>query len=261
MQTQRNESGLPLSGSEWLATHHRAKIEARRAFASTLAALAPKRVVDLGCASGLWLELLDEVLPEDCEFIGVDCDAAILEEARQRSLAWKRRARFELLDLNDPNIEIPVGDLSLLFNVCGFIEDLPAFLDRLHSSNADDRLAIRQYDGAMLRFGPMPGEARVAIESSLRAAVSSSDQLRHYDLDRVANSVGGSRFTEHRAWFELFERFTPYPAEFVPYLNGTLDWTQALVSDNAKSSLADWRRSCLDQWSYFVEVDYVALLS
>lgn len=40
--------------------------------------------MDLGCASGLWLELLNKIIPIDCEFIGVDSDEEVLSIAKEK---------------------------------------------------------------------------------------------------------------------------------------------------------------------------------
>ena len=94
MKTQENASGKPLADALWLENHHRAKLPERTAFAKKLADLYPKRIVDLGCASGLWLELLDKLLPSDCEFIGIDSDNDILKIAKDRSKNWNRKTSF-----------------------------------------------------------------------------------------------------------------------------------------------------------------------
>lgn len=81
MIKQENSSGKPLADTIWLENHHRAKLPERTAFAKRLVELHPKSIVDLGCASGLWLELLNQLLPEDCEFIGIDSDGEALSIA------------------------------------------------------------------------------------------------------------------------------------------------------------------------------------
>lgn len=50
-----NSEGFPLASTDWLAIHHRAKLSERGRFADRLAALKPRRIVDLGCGPGLWL--------------------------------------------------------------------------------------------------------------------------------------------------------------------------------------------------------------
>jgi len=74
MKVTDNSSGKPLADANWLEIHHRAKLPERIKFAQKLATYNPKKIVDLGCASGLWLELLNQILPNDCEFIGIDSD-------------------------------------------------------------------------------------------------------------------------------------------------------------------------------------------
>ncbi len=55
MISQENSTGRPLADAKWLENHHRAKLPERTAFAKKLAKLNPKNIVDLGCATGLWL--------------------------------------------------------------------------------------------------------------------------------------------------------------------------------------------------------------
>jgi len=98
MYSEENSSGKPLANSSWLLNHHRAKIPERTAFAKRLAKLQPKKIVDLGCATGLWLELLNEILPLDCEFIGIDSDIESLEklaeqETKECYLKWIKRMK------------------------------------------------------------------------------------------------------------------------------------------------------------------------
>lgn len=99
MISQENSTGRPLADAKWLENHHRAKLPERTAFAKKLAKLNPKNIVDLGCATGLWLELLNDILPSDCEFIGIDSDKESLKLATERSKLWDRKVKFLHLDL------------------------------------------------------------------------------------------------------------------------------------------------------------------
>jgi ubiquinone/menaquinone biosynthesis C-methylase UbiE len=116
-----NAAGKPLANAKWLEAHHRAKLPERTAFARRLAALSPRRIVDLGCATGLWLGLLNEVLPADCEFIGIDGDEQALDSALQRAESWQRQFSFLKLDLEADAADIPAADLTLAFNIFSYI--------------------------------------------------------------------------------------------------------------------------------------------
>ena len=65
MKSQENSTGKPLADSNWLENHHIAKLPERTAFAKKLSSLKPNSIVDLGCATGLWLELLNDYLPDE----------------------------------------------------------------------------------------------------------------------------------------------------------------------------------------------------
>ena len=167
MYSEENSSGKPLANSSWLENHHRAKIPERTAFAMKLAKLQPKKIVDLGCATGLWLELLNEILPVECEFIGIDSDIESLEIAISRSKTWSRKISFMQLDIEKDAASIPSADLTLAFNIFPYIKDIDKFINILATRTPQGTLAVRQYDGASIRFGPMPTAMRQKIEQDL----------------------------------------------------------------------------------------------
>ena len=262
MCSQENSSGKPLANSDWLLNHHLAKIPERTAFAQRLCALHPKRIIDLGCATGLWLELLNSLLPLDCEFIGIDSDIQSLETAISRSKSWKRETSFMQLDREKDIKSVPSADLILAFNIFPYIKDLDSFLSGLHAKTSNGTLAVRQYDGASIRFGPMPTAIRQKIEQDLFVATGNSQKFRHYDLDRTFTALQNSTYKNFEYNFELFERFSPFKPDFIPYYKETLLWTCQHISDTSAEFLSNWMNdNSISQNRYFYEVDLVALLS
>lgn len=262
MITEENSTGKPLANANWLENHHRAKIPERTAFAKRLLELQPKTLIDLGCATGLWLELLNDIMPTECEFIGIDSDNESLDIAIRRSKAWKRKVSFMQLDIEKEVSKIPAGDLTLAFNIFPYIENLDAFIAGLASRTPRGVLAVRQYDGASIRFGPMPTSERQKIESDLRVATEYSQKFRHYDLDRTFTALRNSLYIENECIFELFERSSPFNDDFIPYYKGTLAWTCQFLSEASAEFLSKWMdEDPYMQNRYFYEVDLVALLS
>jgi len=262
MMLQENSTGKPLADANWLANHHRAKLPERTAFAKRIANIKPKSVVDLGCASGLWLELLDKFLPPECEFIGIDSDGELLNIATQRSSLWKRKSSFTQLDLEQETYKIPSSDLTLAFNIFSYIKDLDSFVNALSKRTPRGTLAVRQYDGASIRFGSMPTSKRQEIETELRIATENSQRFHHYDLDRTFNAVRNSPYAQCLCEFELFERSSPFPIEFLPYYKESLHWTGKLLSEKTSAYLMRWiDDDPLMLHRYFYEVDLVVLLS
>lgn len=262
MLAGRNSTGRPLAASDWLEAHHRAKLPERRAFCERLARLQPNRIVDIGCATGLWFAELDKVLPAGCEFIGLDSDSDALAEAETRSDSWGHKATFEQVDLAAPGFSPPASDVTLMFNVAGYLNDLDTLLGVL--AERSRYTAIRQYDGAALRFGPIDDADRAQIEQALRASIASSQQIRHYDLDRLYEAVHRGPFKTVDVSFELYQRFAPFPPEFMDYYIGTLEWTLGMISDSAAAKLRAWsdgRTARAELPSYFFEVDLVGVVS
>lgn len=262
MITEENSTGKPLANANWLEKHHNAKIPERTSFAKKLAELHPQKIIDLGCASGLWLELLNDIIPVECEFIGIDSDSETLDIAFQRSKFWKRKISFMKLDIEKDIKKIPAGDLTLAFNIFPYINDIDTFIEELASRIPRGTLAIRQYDGASIRFGPMPTAERQRIEADLRVATENSEKFRHYDLDRTFTALKNSSYSKKKYQFELFERSSPFSNDFLPYYKGTLDWTYQFLSEKSANFLNKWMlEDPLMLNRYFYEVDLVALLS
>lgn len=258
MVNWRNASGRPLASPEWLEAHHTAKLLERRRFVDMLAELQPRRVIDLGCAIGLWLELLDEALPPECELVGIDSDSEALALAEERSNHWQRSVQLHELDLESDAIDIGEGDIALAFNLFPYLPNPAGLVEAVAQSGG--ALAVRQYDGAALRFGPMESRLRDSIEASLRASVASSGQFRHYDMDRVYTLLERAPFRNRKIAFEFFSRTAPFVESFVPYYEGTLAWTLDLLSEDAAGGLQTWLADP-DSGRYFFEVDLTAVLS
>lgn len=262
MVSQENSTGKPLADANWLEIHHRAKLPERIAFTKKLVALHPHSIVDLGCASGLWLELLNNFLPNECEFVGIDSDPESLNMAIKRSKLWNRKTSFIQIDLEKEVKKIPPSDLTLAFNIFPYIQDLDSFLKELSLRVPRGALAIRQYDGASIRFGPMETEQRQKMEVDLRIATENSQKFHHYDLDRSFTAIRKSDYKLCDYWFELFERVSPFGDDFIPYYTETLNWTCDHLSDAASEQLRKWIAEDPHMLNrYFYEVDLVALLS
>ena len=262
MNSQENSIGKPLADANWLEIHHLAKLPERVSFAKRLAALNPRSVVDLGCASGLWLELLDRFFPSECEFVGIDSDQESLNIAIKKSNSWKRKVSFLKLDLENDVLQIPPSDLTLAFNIFPYIKDLDAFVKALSLRTSKGTLAVRQYDGASIRFGPMKTLDRQNMESDLRLALEVSQKFHHYDLDRTFNSLRNSAYEYCEYGFEMFERISPFTDDFIPYYKETLNWTGQHLSVASAERFFKWiSEDPLMLNQYFYEVDLVALLS
>ncbi len=262
MISNENSTGKPLAAANWLESHHVAKLPERMAFAKKLATFNPESIVDLGCASGLWLEVLNQFLPTKCEFIGIDSDPELLHMAIRRSRSWERKVSFLQLDLEKDVSKIPSSDLTLAFNIFPYIKDLESFIKALSHRTPRGVLVVRQYDGASIRFGPMPTSKRQAIEMELRVATENSESFHHYDLDRTYSALRHSSYNQYAYEFELFERTSPFPTDFLPYYQETMEWTCQFLSKNTSDYFRTWiNADPLMKNRYFFEVDLVAILS
>lgn len=264
-RTWHNSAGRPLSDTRWLRVHHAAKEQERTAFAERLAEHEPKRIVDLGCGAGSWLSTLHRVMPHDCEFVGIDVDGDALARVHEMSLSWNRKVRTIHGDfITQPDL-IPAADLILLFNMISFASEPGILLSDIRRRAPSALLALRQYDGSTIRFGPMPEFQRSAIDSSLRASLQVNPQFDHYPLDKTVAAIAASDFANVHFEFELYSRFPPFSQAEAAYYESTLDWIYEHLSGPLQRELAVWRLSqdtvSANSPTYICEVDLVALLS
>ena len=253
----RNSQGKPLSSNDWLEDHHFAKYEIREKFARTLMALKPSTIVDIGCGSGLWLQLLDKVTNDEVNYIGIDCDQSSLDLA-QFKLGKSLTAMCEHIE----SALIPTSDMCLAFNILPYIDNVDLLIHKVYESLPSGGVfVVRQYDGASLRFGPMVEDDRLSIEESLYSSISSSKQIHHYDMDRVFEALNKSKFENVSYNFETTSWCSPYSNETESYIRNMLNWTYSLVNDRSKMTINKWLDRHIDQKkrSYFYEVDLVSI--
>lgn len=259
-----NSSGKPLSSSKWLLEHHIAKLKERKEFLEKiLVDIKPRVIVDLGCATGLWLELANDIVDENCELIGVDLDKNAIVEAKKRSKKWNRKVSFIHNDFT--NIDnLPSADIYFAFNVFSYVQNSDALLEKIRLKlNDNGKLILRQYDGAGIKFGPMEHKLRLSIEKALFNSLCKSEFFKHYDLDRIYDAVDNSKFTIKNVDLELFKKTSPYTKNFLTYFNNTINWTSNYLDDNNQKKILNWHSLHLKKGrpSYFYEVDLVAILT
>jgi 2-polyprenyl-3-methyl-5-hydroxy-6-metoxy-1,4-benzoquinol methylase len=265
MSNWYNLSGRPLSSLSWLEAHHLAKLPERTNFAKLILERRPKRIVDLGCGSGIWLDLFNQYAELDCEFIGLDTDQHSISAAESRASSWSRKTSFRQVNIEDAD-SLPDADIYLVFNIFPYVKDSHRFLEMLRQKiRPCGAVVVRQYDGALLRFGPIDHRHRQSIDLSLHTSLSRSEQFRHYDIDRTFEALATSGFSKKNIDFEVYKRTSPYPSEFVTYLKNTIEWTGSYISNEASELLRNWyeqhRENNFSSPSYFTEFDLIAWLS
>lgn len=267
MEDWYSKSGKPLASNEWLIAHHEAKLSERKSFAEKIAGKKPQRIVDLGCGPGLWLSVLAEKLPATCELYGIDSDANAILYAEVLSKSWQQSVKLQHMDIEKNAHNLPEADIFLAFNIFPYFKNINEFLSTIMSKiRPGGYLIIRQYDGGLLRIGPMDDNDRKIIDTSLMTAVKHSQQFKHYDLDRVYEAIFSSAFLVKQVDYEVFSRTSPYPKSFYEYFHNTISWTKEYISDEAKIKLQKWEdeygiTTQATKSSYFIEVDLVAWLS
>jgi len=165
------------------------------------------------------------------------------------------------VDIASDPADIPLADLTLLFNVLSYVDEPLGLLDSIAARCDGSAVAVRE--ASSLRFGPMPAGRFDAIDVDLQQTVAQVPPFRLFDLDRTYAALAGSSFARREVEFELFERTAPFPPEVGAYLDGTLWWIADNISPANGAWLEDWRtrhQPVGGEPAYLVEVDVVAIL-
>ncbi len=93
-------------------------------------AVEGSRLYDLGCSTGNTLVCLDQILPPNLHFVGVDASAEMLEQARTKLTASGTRRSFELVQQNlEQGLVIQDASVVILNLTLQFVR--PIYRDRL----------------------------------------------------------------------------------------------------------------------------------
>lgn len=211
----------------------------------------------------MWLDVFNKFADKDCEFIGIDIDKDSIVEAEKISKNWSRKVTFLNIDIVNQTSEIPSGDLLLSFNMFSYVNDIDKFMNQIKLKlNKNGVFAIRQYDGGMIRFGPMSSDSRNYMDDSLYTAVGDSEQFKHYDLDRVYSAITKSSFVDKNIYFETFQKHSPFTDDFNNYFKGTVEWTVNYLNSEETKELNKWYTKFNNQPGYYFLENYlVSLLS
>jgi SAM-dependent methyltransferase len=262
MSNQRNKSGIQLSSSKWLENHHTAKKNLRIDFVKKIVEFNPYSIIDIGCGTGLWLSIFNDILPKKCKFIGVDLDETSLKEAKKRALNWERDCEWIKLDINKTPEKIPSADLALIFNFSSYIENLEDFFANISCKRGFKKIALRQFAGDEIKFGPLNIDKQTAIALSLKDSIGESQQIRYFDMDRLIECAAKSGREVVFREFELFQDFSPFDNSTWPYIKGTVEWTSERMPKYEKKIVDEWlvKATKKDESLYFYSLDWTALL-
>ncbi len=262
MKKWHNKSNKPLSSIEWLKIHHKAKFNERKKFLNKILPQNVSSIMDLGCGPGLWLDLINELVDDNCELIGVDIDDSYIKILEEKFKTWKRNGYSIKCNLDNEVDKLPKVDVILLFNILCFFKNPIELLNKLKSKlNKNGKIIIRQYDGELLRFGPMEETLRQEMNLSVYSSLTGSKQFDHYNMDKTFSVINNSDYNSKIIEFETIQKCSPYSNNFDKYLRETIEWNIEYSSEYVKNKLIKWYIEKYPFKSYFVEVDLIGILS
>lgn len=131
------------------------------------------KIYDLGCSTGTTIVYMDQVVPPDVAFVGVDDSEAMLEKCRQKLQAIGTKRKFELLT-GDLNSEVVIANASVVV-LCLTLQ----FVRPIHR----ERLLKQIFDGLN------PGGVLILVEKVLaEESIFNREFIKYYyDMKRRNN--------------------------------------------------------------------------
>jgi 4-hydroxy-2,2'-bipyrrole-5-carbaldehyde O-methyltransferase len=164
---------------------------------SLVAERRPRRILDVGCGTGVYLIHAATAGGPQLTGLGVDLDATVVGLTRQRLADAGLAERFDVRHADIRTLQLPAAsfDLVLLFqNIYYFAEDeRPGLLRRLHG--------LLGPSGALVLASLFAGRSLAAVHYDLlfRATAGCAPLPRRQELDRQLRDAG---FTTTR-WVQL----------------------------------------------------------
>ena len=158
LKLARGESGLELTGLEWLLDHHKTKEQERRQMVADLDLHPGDRVLDLGCGPGLWSTLLGEKVLPNGSVVGIDFDSSLIEYARDTVQESPLSRIIEFRTGNFYDIAFEDGSFDLVFfgNCFSYVDDFhKALVEQKRVTRQGGRIAAKDFDGAVFIFHPI----------------------------------------------------------------------------------------------------------
>ena len=170
----------------------------------TVAARRPRRVLDVGCGTGVTTLAIARQLGPASQCTGVDISAPMIEAARTRGAQVRATARFVRADAQDHIFDAPRFDMIVSrFGVMFFADPVAAFANLLRAATDDAQLHLFAWRSAAENPFMTTAE-RVARQwlpgmptnSPARVPPGAPGQFAFADESRVRNILDASGWTD-----------------------------------------------------------------
>jgi SAM-dependent methyltransferase len=157
----------------------------------------PRRVLDVGCGTGVYLIHAATAGDPQLTGVGVDLDAAVVELARQRLASTGLAGRFEVRHADVRVVELPAASFDLVL----LLQNLYYFAEEERAGLLRRLQRLLAPGGALLLVSLCAGRSLAATHYDLlfRATAGCAPLPRRYQLDRQLREAG---FTTTR-WVQL----------------------------------------------------------
>ena len=151
-----------------------------RYFLASMEKFRGKDIVELGCGTGRWLKLLEDIRPRS--LMGVDLSLPMLEKARMKCAAT---TRYLVADCTRTFLPDSCADCVLSAFVLAHVSNIQAF--------ADEASRVVRKSGAILISDLHPQTTSYGWRQTFRAAGSCIEvESRTYDFDELVTAFHGA---------------------------------------------------------------------
>lgn len=252
-----NKSGEAYSGAEWLYNHFSIKSRGRFKYINSLPISSKDRILDIGCANGMWTSLFAEIISHKGRVLGIDKDPkSVLEASNKFKKEYlKGRLSFEVLDIEKSNIPEGYNVISM-FNSLSYIRDPSRLLQYLSNYLRKENGLLIIKDSALCSDFYWPISSIVDIQSRKALRNINNKRIGNYDPNlglKVRRMLEQCNFDIIDTRTNTYSFSYPFDYNEIQYINANMQMILELIGGRHSEfqELIDWVQSSSSNNGFF----------
>ena len=259
-----NSSGLALSSSDWLDTHHAVKTRLRLEAVAGLPIYAGARILDVGCGPGHWCQLFAQKTGSAGKVTGIDVDPEAIRIAKNNAChapynAW---LNYETCTIEQFLNGSRNFDVITALNILSYVDDPVKLLNNLAPSIDDGGIIIlKDTDIGSDFYWPIPeniASEMAALYHSERSANYKDENYDPFFARKLPDIINSSTLKKRDIHVQTYYSSYPVSDENRFYIKNNAKLVERWLSQQGKLAIAsEWARIFEDgQRSIFERRDF-----
>lgn len=182
-----SDTGLILSGLDWLIAHHKAKEKHRRQMVEDLRLQPGDRLLDLASGPGLWTTLFAEQVKPNGKVVGVDISANSIEFARKalteyptyQDVVEYKQGSFDNIPYDDNCFDVVFCANCLNYSDSKQREQI--LQEQKRVTKPGGRVISKEFDEGATMYYPVPPELMLKVKAAMGKTVTNNLTGKYFD--------------------------------------------------------------------------------